>query len=297
MPISEAHGGSECENSIVCPNCGRCSRTATSHLPTEEGWVVVSHEREQHPFKEPNCVAGLTLDDANGMDLTGKSESHVQFVIPGLSKQWSISHLKEDSANAHNANGHPAELSCMTPGQIVSKCQEACAQFMAIASAFYNSAPSETQAQLRTQWQALCQAAHGVSELGSCGEGAVDDSASVISDSSSNTPGDVYEYFRLCREKFLIHERIRDLTLDEAASMESCSPSKEVLDKTCFAAKRAELQQALDTTEQELQIQKEACLARGLNPERYRHRRISSHPTNHETITEWLQRSSEIQGP
>ena len=126
-----------------------------------------------------------------------------------------------------------------------------------------------------------------------CCDFAFDDSASAISESSSNAPNDVNEYFRLCREIFLIKERISELTLDEAASVESMANSESATNLGYFEAKRKELNYALENVQQEMDAHREACLARGINPERFRHRRLSSRPSKNDNVAEWLNGNSE----
>jgi hypothetical protein len=103
----------------------------------------------------------------------------------------------------------------------------------------------------------------------------------------------VNEYFRLCQDIFLIKERISELTLDQAASVESTAILNSAPNVEYFEAKRKELNHALRNVQQEMEAQRETCLVRGLNPERYRHRRLSSSPSKNDNVTEWLNRNSE----
>ena len=286
MPNTEGDKVFQDESPASCPACGKPFNVALGHSPSEEDLILVSHAPKHAAIKE---VA--LLDPKPGTGVTG---AHVQFDLPERPTQQRQHCTTRESARTSSNDYRSICRPCKASHIVLSQMQEASAQFMAIALQFYTSAPSETQKSLDAHWPALCRAAQNLSQLQSCGEAAPDDSASAISDSSSNTPADVYRYFRLYQEMFLINENIRELELDQVASMESSHHSKDVDGAACFEAKRRELTRALENVQQQLEAHKEICVARGLNPESYRHRRVSSRHSNHAAIEEWLQCSSQV---
>ena len=113
---------------------------------------------------------------------------------------------------------------------------------------------------------------------------AIEDDASEVSDASSNAPEDLSEYFRLARAAFILKERLREMSLD--------STDKDAISEgniTASAGSEHEgLIQSLQFAQEELNAQRAKCLDRGLDPERYRHRRISSQSTRQRNVIGWL---------
>lgn len=108
-----------------------------------------------------------------------------------------------------------------------------------------------------------------------------DDSTSDVY-SPSTIPIVVGEYFRIAGEAYIENERLVDLEHEHEAqlaafdcgeNMDECIADTE----STYQRKRQELGLTLAILHYRLHAQRDACVAQGFDPERYRYRRFSSH--------------------
>lgn len=114
----------------------------------------------------------------------------------------------------------------------------------------------------------------------------MDDASSQMSDASSKAPTVLHGYYRLAREAFVYKERLEELDLDMAQlttkhQQDLCMTSNLALcnsdHETPPQLRRQQLCEALAQSHCQMRAQREACLAQGIDPEIFRHRRVSQH--------------------
>ena len=108
--------------------------------------------------------------------------------------------------------------------------------------------------------------------------------ATESSDSSSEAPSLLEEYFDKAGEVFVAKERLTELDLEQEALLAQSQciaaytnalPSFECSPERSFKGRRMALMEALTTAEEELCCLREACLHQGIEPELVRYRRVS----------------------
>lgn len=124
-----------------------------------------------------------------------------------------------------------------------------------------------------------------------CSPSSLADDISQLSDSSSNAPEQFSEYFRLKRQEFVLRERVNELRLD-ISEQQSLGGDASM----CSAAsiQLAALTEALELAQGQSELQREACIEQGHDPELYRHRRISSRSNSDQNIIRWLNQEGSV---
>lgn len=144
-----------------------------------------------------------------------------------------------------------------------------------------------------------------------------EDAMSDASCDSSRTPSALAIYFDLAGQEFVLDERIAEMDVEHNEQLASCQEShngfqmQELFPQNegIYRLRRQELVEARKTIHRELQIQRDVCLSQGIDPERYRYRRMTADcqsaktldvlqslrqsaakPTL-DTVTSWLQQS------